>query len=251
MFDIYRKRYRELYFGHWWWRAREEIIVAAIRESGAKRGGRILDVGCGAGLLLPRLEEFGKPEGIESDPELVREGGERFPIHLGEFDQSFAPRGRYELILMLDVLEHLERPERALRHGLDLLTATGRILLTVPAHQWLWTTHDDLNVHLRRYSRRSLICLANESGATVLAMRHLFHWLAAAKLAVRAKEYLIGGDPSPPRIPASTVNKILYHATILEDSLVKSLPIPLGNSIIALLARNTTCSEHEQKMPED
>ena len=237
MFDIYRKHYRELYFGHWWWRAREEIIAGAIRHAGIRPGGRILDVGCGGGLLFPRLGQFGTPEGIESDSELAREGDENYHIQVGDFDDSFAPGYRYELILMLDVLEHLEHPEQALRHALDLLTDTGRILVTVPALNWLWTTHDDLNMHLRRYTKRSLAQLADLAGVKLLEVRYIFHWLAAAKLLVRAKEAVIRTQPSPPKIPPAVLNGVLYRATLWEDSLLRPLALPIGNSLIALGGR--------------
>ncbi len=67
MEDAYRKRYRELYFNHWWWRAREETIVETLRRAGVQPGGYVLDVGCRGGLMFPRLAEFGEVEGIEVD----------------------------------------------------------------------------------------------------------------------------------------------------------------------------------------
>lgn len=61
----------------------------------------------------------------------------------------------YSLILMLDVLEHLEDPVGALQHAVDLLTPEGTLLITVPAFMALWTNHDVLNHHLTRYTKRS------------------------------------------------------------------------------------------------
>jgi 2-polyprenyl-3-methyl-5-hydroxy-6-metoxy-1,4-benzoquinol methylase len=93
MEDAYRKRYRELYFNHWWWRAREEIIIETLRRVGVQPGGYVLDVGCGGGLMFPRLAEFGEVEGIEVDATAASEGPARFNrIHVGEYWRNFASR---------------------------------------------------------------------------------------------------------------------------------------------------------------
>jgi len=238
MEDSYRKRYRELYFGHWWWRAREEIVIDTLRRVGVKRGAHLLDVGCGGGLLFPRLSEFGDVEGIEIDEALAREGATGYTIHVGPFDRTFRPDKRYSIILLLDVLEHLEDPQAALGYAVELLAASGIILVTVPALNWLWTTHDDLNQHLRRYSKTSFARLAQEAGLEIYHSRYVFYWLAATKLLVRAKETLIPTLPAPPPIPPPLVNRMFYHASRLEDLLLRRLPLPFGNSLLVVGGRS-------------
>ena len=69
----YALNYRELYENHWWWRAREHLILAALRRLRPQGNwGSILDVGCGEGLFFDRLRKFGEVEGIETNPSLVR-----------------------------------------------------------------------------------------------------------------------------------------------------------------------------------
>ena len=82
-------------------------------------------------------------EGVESDSEIVSsENRWHDRIHVRPFDETFDVGRRYGLVLMLDVLEHLQNPEAALRHALRLLEPAGRIVISVPAFNVLWTSHD-------------------------------------------------------------------------------------------------------------
>jgi 2-polyprenyl-3-methyl-5-hydroxy-6-metoxy-1,4-benzoquinol methylase len=106
----YGERYRELYERHWWWRARARFVNDVVRRRKPKQGWQnILDIGCGDGLFFPELSQFGEVEGVEPFAELVNPTNPyRSRIHIVPFDENFQPQKRYSLILMLDVLEHLE-----------------------------------------------------------------------------------------------------------------------------------------------
>ncbi|MEM7354919.1 MAG: class I SAM-dependent methyltransferase, partial [Acidobacteriota bacterium] len=168
MDSAYAARYRALYEQHWWWRAREEMLVRLLWSIAPAAGfGHILDVGCGDGLFFDALQVFGQPEGLEVDAGLISEAGRRRgPIHLGSLDASFTPGHRFGLITLLDVLEHLEEPAAALVRARELLEPGGRILITVPAMHWLWTAHDTFNQHQTRYNRGELRQLLTAQGFT-------------------------------------------------------------------------------------
>lgn len=239
MHPDYGKHYRALYENHWWWRAREDILVGELLERLPKKSGlSILDVGCGDALFFERLRQFGEVEGVESDPDLVDPSGpSRARITVATFDASFQPGKNYDLILMLDVLEHLDAPEEALRHGLSLLKPGGIILVTVPAFMMLWTHHDRLNRHRTRYTKDSFGRLAKSSGMDVLASRYLFTWLAAAKLATRMMEALLPAEPRIPRIPSPLVNGLLYRISRVEEKLFRKLGLPIGSSLLVVGTR--------------
>ncbi|HSS43776.1 MAG TPA: class I SAM-dependent methyltransferase [Thermoanaerobaculia bacterium] len=235
----YALAYRQLYERHWWWRAREDLILSELDDWRPGQGwGPILDVGCGDGLFFEKLERLGPVEGIEMDPTGIRPDGPwASRIRLGPFDSSFEPGKKYALVLMLDVLEHLPDAVMALRRAVELLQPEGIVLLTVPAFPILWTSHDELNHHYARYSRSSLTALARAAGACLLDSRYFFVWAAPVKLAVRARELLFGATPATPSIPPDWLNRTLYRVSRLEQRILRRVPIPFGASLLAILRR--------------
>lgn len=232
----YARRYRELYERHWWWRARERFVLETVRRylAGVERR-PILDVGCGDGLLFDRLGQFGEVWGVESDASLVSAGNpHRDRIHVGPFDASYRPGRRYGLVLMLDVIEHLPDPVGALRHAVALLEPDGMLVATVPAFRMLWTTHDVLNHHYTRYTRRSFGALARSAGLHVVRAGYFFHWMFPAKLGVRLLEAARRPRPASPRVPPPWINEPLYLLSRLEQRLLTPLGVPFGSSLLAV-----------------
>jgi trans-aconitate methyltransferase len=230
----YAIQYRDLYYHHWWWRARERLILRTIEEVLRSRStDRILDIGCGDGFLFDYLSKYGAVEGVESDESLVSDGGSwRHQIMLSAFDDSFQPGKRYSLILMLDVLEHIKDDVRSLQRAVELLDVRGNMILTVPAFRCLWTSHDDLNKHFRRYTKASLVKLSSEVGLRVVTCRYFFHWMFPIKLLLHTKERCFGAIPKVPKSPQPFINQTLFRLSICEHKLLGRLPIPFGNSIV-------------------
>lgn len=238
----YGARYRELFQRHWWWRARERVILHALHAHQPPAGWRaVLDVGCGDGLFfdeLAKLPGVQRVDGVEPAAALVSPGGpHRARIHVGAFDTSFSPPQRYSLVLMLDVLEHLPDPASSLRHALSLLEPGGVFLATVPAFNALWTRHDDLNHHFTRYDKVSFAALAAESGLRIDESRYFFHWMAAAKIATRIKEALVPGAPASPSVPPELLNRALYALSRVEARLIGRVPLPFGSSLLVVGGR--------------
>ena len=238
----YGARYRELFERHWWWRARERVIIAALDAHQPATGYRsILDVGCGDGLFFDRLSAIDGVklvEGIEPAESLVSPNGpHRERITVAPFDDSFTPGRTYSAILMLDVLEHLPDPAAALRHALSLLEPSGVFVATVPAFMALWTRHDTLNHHFTRYDKASVRALTAEAGMRIDEMRYFFRWTAAAKIATRVVEALVPGEPRSPGVPPAPVNRALYALSRLEERMFGALPLPFGSSLLIVGGR--------------
>ena len=234
MDPAYGARYEDLYRRHWWWRAREAAILLELRRLRPAGGfRRILDVGCGNGLFFDRLSELGEVEGVEPDAALLDpEGPWRRAIHAVPFDDTFQPGHRFGAILFLDVLEHLDDPAAALRHAVELLAPGGVIVCTVPAFQWLWTSHDVLNHHRRRYNRPAVRRLAEQAGMTITRERYLFQWLVPAKLAVRLLERLRTSPPRSPTVPPEPLNGFLRIISRMQERVTSVIPVPFGGSLM-------------------
>jgi SAM-dependent methyltransferase len=230
----YASAYRELYQKHWWWRAREELLIEVIRrEFRARKDLRILDIGCGSGLFFERLQEFGTVTGVEPDQDLA-EADPRFRdlIHVGDL-ASLPPQDGLDLILLLDVLEHIPEAEAVLARAMQMLAPDGRIILTVPAFLALWTSHDDINHHVTRYTRQRLRDLIVSTGGRPHSIRYFYHWTVLGKLVVRLRERLLGPG-APERLPSSFINRALYLASRMEQRLLTPLRPPFGTSLLAV-----------------
>jgi len=223
---------------HWWYRARREILADYLTRYGSLRpGAHILEIGCGTGHNLPMLARFGDVDAIEIDPAARAIASERLGKPVGDAplpELPGVPRGAYDLIAVLDVVEHIEDDVGALAAMRDCLAPGGAILIAVPAHQWMWSAHDVVNHHKRRYSKATLKAAIAAAG---LAPSHfgyfnslLFPLAAAARLAGR----LTGKDDSDDSPPPGPVNALFETVFRLERHLVGRVPMPPGVSIVTL-----------------
>jgi len=232
----YAAAYPDLYRNHWWWRVREDILLRKIRRLLAgKIRPRILDVGCGAGLFFEALQQIGHVEGIDSDQAAVeRSGNWRSRIAVGELDDSYEADAPFDLILLLDVLEHVHNPDQPLRRAAGMLTPDGYVLVTAPAFNWLWTAHDDMNHHLTRYTANQMRRTIQGAGLVTLETGYMFQSLVIPKLLVRAREAMTLRSARVPSIPAPALNNIIQLWFRAEYSLVGWLPF--GGSLLAIAA---------------
>jgi SAM-dependent methyltransferase len=239
----YGDRYRDLFERHWWWRARTEYVIETLRRYRPESGWKtILDIGCGDGLFFSRLSEFGEVEGVEPDAQLVNPANpDRSRIHICPFDESFTVGKSYSLILMLDVLEHLEHPVAALKHALELLEPQGMFMATVPAFRALWTNHDVINHHFTRYTKQTFREIANRAGLEIEEERYLYHWTFPVKLGVRLVEGALRLKPKPPVAGKGWINETLFNVSRLEQKLLTPLPVPFGTSLMVIGRKKGRC----------
>jgi len=231
----FARHYRELYLEHWWFRAREEIVVREIRALRLPDKARILDVGCGDGLFFDELKRFGQVEGVESDGSIVTDWGRaRGTIHTQSLSDFFRPDRQYDLIVMLDTLEHIEDDQRSMQQVADMLAPSGHLLLTVPAFPLLWTRHDRINHHFRRYRHRPLLDMGVAAGLEWQKWNYLFCWLFPVKLGIRMMDRWLQRSQALPSIPPRPVNSLLESWSKLESRLQRFLNLPFGSTLLAV-----------------
>lgn len=235
----YGAQYAHLYHSHWWWRAREDFLVRLLdRTVGAATSGDVLDFGCGDGLFFPALSRFGVPHGIEPDTSLLDPAGPwRSSISTEPLVHDEKEASRYRLIVALDVLEHIAEPVPIVQELARRLQPGGWFVATVPAFNSLWTAHDDLNHHVRRYRIGELEALVREEGLEVIESRYLFTWVAVAKWMVVRMERVIRREPRSPTVPAAPVNAALLTMSRLEHALLSRIKPPFGSSAVVVARR--------------
>jgi len=226
---------------HWWYRARRDILADYLtRYAALPADARILEIGCGTGHNLPMLARFGAVEAIEIDPAARAIASERLGRPVGDAPLPALPgieRGAYDLIAVLDVVEHIEDDVAALAAMRDCLKPDGRILIAVPAHQWMWSAHDVVNHHHRRYSKAALARAIAAAGLRPTKLGYfnslLFPLAAAARIAGR----LTGRDDSDDSPPAKPLNSLFEAIFRAERHLVGRVPLTPGLSIVTLAVR--------------
>lgn len=223
---------------HWWYRARRDILADFLtREAGLPQRARILEIGCGTGHNLPMLAQFGAVDAIEIDPAARDVASKRLGKPVGDAPLPAlpgVPHGTYDLIAVLDVVEHIEDDVAALRAMRERLAPGGKILITVPAHQWMWSAHDVVNHHHRRYSKVSLQRAIDAAGLRSRKLGYfnslLFPLAAGARIAGR----LTGRDDSDDSPPPRPINALFETIFRIERHLVGRVPMPPGVSIVTL-----------------
>lgn len=223
---------------HWWYRARRDILSDYLDRYGAMPAdARILEIGCGTGHNLPMLSRFGRVEAIEIDPAARSIATERLGRPVGDAPLPGlpdVPRESYDLVAVLDVVEHIADDAAALAAMRALLKPGGKVLIAVPAHQWMWSAHDVVNHHHRRYSKKTLAAAIRAAGMRPEKMGYfnsiLFPLAAGARLLGR----MTGRDDSDDSPPPPLVNKAFETAFRLERHLVGRVPMAPGLSILTL-----------------
>ena len=225
---------------HWWFVARRELISAVV-ERILPPGGSILDVGCGTGFVLERLRERYDAAGVDQSPialALCRARG-LDQTWLGSPENLTAVAGRrFDLVLFLDVLEHLDHNVSALRHAAGVMAPGGAVLVTVPAFRFLWSRHDELNQHRRRYTRGELEALLRRSGFSVERSSYFNTYLFPLAVATRMAGRLLRSEPAGLGVPPAPINRLLRRVFESEKRrLARAGPargFPFGVSLLAV-----------------
>lgn len=223
---------------HWWYRARRDILADYLTRWGdLPKDARILEIGCGTGHNLPMLAQFGEIDAIEIDETARAKASERLgkPIGTAPLPElvGVAP-GSYDLVAVLDVIEHVEDDVAALKAIATALKPGGKILITVPAHQWMWSAHDVVNHHKRRYSKAGFEALLEKTGLKGRKLGYFNSLLFPVAVAARFAGKLMGKDDSDDSPPPKPLNALFEGIFRLERHMVGRVPLPPGLSLIAL-----------------
>src|SRR5512145_2175825 len=152
---------------HWWFAGRRAILNRLLPTLRLPPESRILEVGCGTGGNIAVLRKFGSVKAVELDSfarDHVR-AAMKIEVAPGSLpdDLPYADR-KFDLICLFDVLEHVERDQEALRNLRERLAPNGLLIITVPAYQWLYSSHDAQHHHYRRYTAGQLPAIAMAAG---------------------------------------------------------------------------------------
>jgi SAM-dependent methyltransferase len=234
-------RMAELDQHHWWFTARRRILASVIeRIVCPPADARILELGCGTGHNLDMLGRYGGVEASELDDHARALATKRLGRPVAKValpDLSQFPADSFDLIALLDVLEHVPDDRGSLDAILTRLKPGGAVLLTVPANPWMWSAHDVAHHHHRRYRKADIARLATAAGFEIDLLSPFNTMLFPLIAGVRAIGKLRGHDSADDSLPSKPVNAALDRLFGLEAGLIGRLPFPFGVSLVAVLRR--------------
>jgi SAM-dependent methyltransferase len=227
---------------HWWFAGRRAVIGALLDRMDLPTDPSIVEAGCGTGGNLDMLRERGIVRAFEPFGEAVDIARDRHPtieVRAGELPRRLPyPDASFDLVAALDVLEHVDDDVGAMASLVQLARPGGWIIVTVPAHQVLWGSHDRRLHHLRRYGRRQIRELATEAGAEVTFETAYNTVLAPIAIVYRILERMVGRDfGNQERMPPAFVNDVLAAFFKLERHVVTRARVPFGLSYALVLRR--------------
>jgi SAM-dependent methyltransferase len=229
---------------HFWFRARRRLIRERLARWVPDLGQRALfDIGCGTGALLAFLERAGVPlagacdayaEGLRLARARVRA-----PLLLVSEDQLPPLAAGQSLLALFDVLEHIDDDRAALAWLASVLAPGGVLVLTVPAHPFLFDENDRVACHRRRYTRPELLGKLRQAGLEPLRVEHFMAALVLPRVASRLAGFGLhkqAGKLSPLSV-IPVVNELAYGVLELERRLTRWLRAPFGTSLLAIAVR--------------
>ena len=242
MDPVLYQQMRELEDRHWWFVGRRRIVSALLRRLQLPAEARVLDVGCGTGGNLQMLAHFGALTAVELDEaaaQLARDRGVA-PILRGRLPDALPlAEQHFELITLLDVLEHIEDDAATLQTMHRLLAPGGHLLLTVPAFGFLWGPHDEVHHHQRRYRREPLRQLLQANGFHVNQLSYYNTWLfpPAALVRLLRRALPLGKSNAELTLPPAPLNALLAGLFASERFVLPHASLPFGVSLLALVQK--------------
>jgi 2-polyprenyl-3-methyl-5-hydroxy-6-metoxy-1,4-benzoquinol methylase len=242
----------ELEENYWWYVARRRIILSQVGQilssNNLASKPRILEYGCGTGKTLSCLSNRADVYGMDISPQALdycrqRELHNLKLIDLSQNIDSDNPfSDPYDIILMLDVLEHIEDQKALLQNIKQWLKPGGVMLLTVPAYNFLWSGEDYVSNHLRRYTKSTLANVMQESGLHIERISYFNCFL----LPLQAGTILLNRFFRPQTMQQTNlhtlspgINTMLTSIMSAEIPLIKIVNLPFGGSILCTISNKS------------
>lgn len=230
-------QYPDLERDHFWWATRRVLVRDLVNELSGGTGPSVLDVGCGSGMTASALAKEGASV-VGVDLEI--HGGDDAPTNVelieGDYLTLSESLGAFDVVLALDSIEHFEKEAEVVASLVRNLSPGGYLIATVPAYQALWSSHDETNMHYRRYTVNRLEAALSRGGLDVERIGYLFMMLTVPKWLLSVWERTRGKSAPTGTDVSSWPNRIAAKYFGLETRIAfKRLNfLPFGTSVVAV-----------------
>ncbi|MCX6154244.1 MAG: class I SAM-dependent methyltransferase [Candidatus Kapabacteria bacterium] len=225
---------------YWWFTARNLIFQKIIsKKCHINKNEDVLDVGCGTGGVLKFLSASYNMIGLDMSSialDYCRKRGlvRLYNCSLSEFDSKDI---NLKAITFFDVIEHIDDDVDVVKSAYNLLPKGAFLIASVPAYQWLWSKHDEMHQHKRRYSKKSFSDLITGSGFSIDYISYFNSILMIPAVLKRFLENVTGSekkiDQPVDKVP-EILNKLFHYLFAAERFILPALRLPFGLSIIVV-----------------
>jgi len=221
-------------FNNWWYLGRKDILKYLISKQKFNLPINILEIGPGVGVNIEILQDFGKVDILEVDSYFIELINNNKKIKIHEAFRNFEDiNKKYDLIIFLDVLEHIEEPVNFIEDVYKLMKDTGIGILSVPAYQSLFSQHDLNLQHFRRYSWSTLGKQLDKKFTITKKIGYNFFLLPIRYIQIKIINTVISDTSVNPFI-----NKVLTTIVKIEVLLIKlKVNLKFGLSLFAVIKK--------------
>jgi methionine biosynthesis protein MetW len=236
----YEQSYHRVEDSHWWFAGRRDMIMRLLRVFSKQSA--ILEVGCSSGPLQQLLQNAGYThvQGIELSEQGVAACHARGFTSVQQMDAAHTTfaNEQFDCIVSSDVLEHIEQEAVALQEWNRILKPGGTLVIFVPAYMLLWSHHDTVNLHHRRYTRASLVKSLTQAGFTIQKASYwnttLLVPVAIVRLLQRVLPQKTVSEHGEMKPTATWINTCLLTLFTWENRLLQIMNFPAGVSVFAI-----------------
>lgn len=229
---------------YWWHVGRfaiiEQYMGLALKGHEPKKP-KILNIGAGTGGTIPSLEKFGEVHNADVSDDAIKYLKKR-GYKADKVDSKTLPykADTFSVVGAFDVLEHIEHDVEALKEWMRVLKPGGKVVLTVPAYQWLWTQHDISLHHYRRHTKNSIHTKAKHAGLKPVKVSYAIVFSLPLVVGFRHLNKLlrrkVNEETSYVTLPG-WMNSMFTALLKLEAKGHKFLSYPAGTSVVAILEK--------------
>lgn len=232
---------------YWWHVGRKKIINKQLKNvaTNPRPYTRLLNIGCGTGGTIPMLSEFGRLDNVEVSQEAIDICHSKGFTNIKKINDIKLPfkDGEFDLAVALDVLEHIEDDEGALKEWHRILKKSGKVFITVPAYQWLWSEHDESLHHHRRYTLSGLHKKLNQAGFHVQKRTYAIVFSFPLIVGYRFVRSIF---PKKRKSEVATsyvflprpINSLFIGLLSLEAWILQYINAPFGTSLLVIAEKN-------------
>ncbi len=222
---------------HWWSAGKRRIVQDSLTML-TVNSGKILDIGCGTGIILETFKNHGCIVGVDNSEHALKfcKLRKQFRLIQANIEEQLPfKQNMFDVVFAFDVLEHLNNDACVMNELYRVCKEGSYVIITVPAYQFMWSKHDESLHHKRRYSKKALKKVVQDAGFTLKKLSYFNTILFPLIFAFRISHIFRREVKSDFYLPIpSFINWILLSLFSMEKYFLRRVNLPFGLSLLCI-----------------